>query len=1127
MPTLLDTVTGIALDPSVLSALQSDLTGVAGHVTGLPTSDIQQIVTLVGQIALPDEGALFGNGAASLEALVSGGLSAPDSLWSALSDPLRELEQSLSAGLRDPMSVSFTDLRNLTLAIPDDQAALLDSLAGPLQQVASILAESPELRHVIELIPKINELRAQIESAPTQLADLLRDQIQTTIVSTTAPLTTVTDQFEQLIETLETQTHVSALNEHYDAVSLSLSPAGGTPIVDAIATVDFSSAEAVAALDGQLRATRTLLENLDREIESGAGQAATLISAFNSAAWTQRLASGATLAASAQINDLAGVLSSWRSGLESARELMADLELDHALQPLRDLVARLEPLLTSFNLDGLKTSLQNSIQAVTELANSVQQAQMDVLAGLQSLANSITQVIDSIDLSLVNNTITNALSALDPVLGQIEQLIDTVSIQLQTALDDLQDELSTLLNNLTNPSGSFRKTLEDFLNSIRDAIPDNISETLEGAGLKLGTAISELDEIALDPVFDTVVEQLEEMRGKLQQIDVATLNALLQAALKAAMLVFKEFEDKFEEEVAAKLKAEYFAAVDHIAEPAIDLLQQQVDGIMDFLRVNNPATMFDALGVTQVYDEMVGELDNFRPSEALKDVMREVHQVADRLDGFTPGIILQPIIEPLDQLRQFVQGLTLEPIFAQLEQLLDPLTALLDELDITLFINQLDEAIAGVRQKLDALLNIDGLLDFLRPIHTAVTEALNSVDPSVLLQPVIDVRQILLDAIEIIDAETFATDFAGIRDLVNGLTLSGLRARFETKVQALSNELTTFDLPGKLTQLRTTQQAIKAAIVARGAQADASAEERRQYLQLTTDGLDPLSILAAAVPVWRTLQTNINTLSGAVATAFSASGPMPGPLETLATRLHELALGATEAGADIKLILGNLVTQTYQALGIEELVATYTQLKATVQSFSPESLETALTELLSPIREFLDNLLDPATVLADVVTAFNSLKALIDPGLRDFLNQVRTDLQPILDALKAKIDALDPASLLVPLEASYADIVALKDRLLSKLQGLLDAVDAPYQEIVQLIDALNPGTVLVAPLQATYEAILDKIDGVNIRAVFQPLLDALKRLFDELVAGIKRTFKALESFVSTGASVSGGLALAA
>lgn len=1117
MPTLLDTVTGIAVDPSVLSALQSDLTGVAGRVTGLPTSDIQQVVTLVGQIALPDEGALFGNGAAGLRALVDGGLSSPDSLWSALSDPLHGLEQSLSAGLRDPMNGAFADLRNLTLTIPEDPAALLGNLSGPLQQAASILLESPELRHVNELISQVNEIRSQLESAPTQLAGLLIDQIQATIVSTTAPLTPVTSQLEQLLDNLQTQADASALNEYYQAASERLAPADGTAIADAIATVDFSSAEAVAALDGQLRAARTVLENLDREIETGAEQAATLISAFNSEAWAQRLASGATLAASAQINDLAAVLSSWRSGLETARALFTDLSVDHALQPLRDLVARLQPLLTAFDLNGLKATLQDSIRAVTELANSANQVQIDVLAGLQNLANSITQVIDAIDLSLVENTITNALSSLDPVLGQIEQLIDAVSIQLQTALDDLQNELSSLLSNLTDPDGSFRKPLEDFLKSIRDAIPDNIPETLESAGQALGDAVLGLDEITLEPVFDTVVEQLEEMRKKLQQIDVATLNALLQAALAAAMVAFEQFD--FEGEVSDFLIDEYEEAVKEIAEPAINTLQQQVDGILDFLRTNNPATLFDTLGVTQTYDEMVSGLDSFRPSEALQDVMREVHAVADRLDGFTPSIILQPIVEPLNELRQFVQGLSLEPVFAQLDQLLDPLTALLDELDIAPFINQLVEAITGLRQKLDDLLTIEGLLNFLRPIHTAVMEALNSVDPAVLLQPVIDVREILLTAVENIDAATFATDFAGIRDLVNGLTLAGLRAHFEAKVQTLSAELATFDLPGKLTQLRTTQQAIKAAIVARGVQADSSAEERRQNLQLTADALDPLPVLAGAVSVWRTLQTNLNTLSGELVAEFSESGRLRQPFEALATKLNELALGATQAGADIKLILRNLVTQTYQALGVDELIATYTQLKATIQSLSPESVETALTELLSPLREFLDNLLDPATVLAEVVTAFNSLKALIDPGLRDFLNQLRRDLQPILDAVKTKIDALDPASLLAPLDVKYADILALKNRLLSKLQDLLNAVDAPYQQIVQLIDELNPGTVLVAPLQATYEAILDKIDGVNIRAVFQPLLDALKNFLNQLIAGIRRTAGAFESFVATGGAL--------
>src|ERR1051326_1284493 len=751
MPTLLDTVTGIALNPSVLMALQSDFTGTAGRTTGLPTSGIQQVVNLVGQIALPNEGALFGDGASRLRNLVSGGLRSPDALWSALSDPLRGLEQGLSSGLRNPMTGAFDGLRNLTNAIPDHPAALLGNLTEPLQQATNIFRDSPELRHLTELIPRVNELRTQIETTPSQLAGLVRDQIQATITSTTVPLTSVTDQLERFLTVLETELSISTLDEHWQAASQILTPAGGTALVDAVTAVDFSSPEALANVEGQLRVSRALLENLDLEIEKGAREVTTLISAFNTQAWAQRLASGATLAASAQVNDVAGILHTWRASLEGARDLIVDLSLDHALQPLRDLVASLESLFAAFDLNGLKTTLQNSIRAVTELANSAHQAQIDVLAGLQSLANSITQVIDSIDLSLVENTITNALSALDPVLGQIEQLIDTVAGQLQEALDGLQRELSSLLDKLTDPEGDFRKPFEDFLKSIRDAIPDNIPQTLEAAGQAIGNAVSQLDDITLEPVFDTVVEQLEEMRVKLQQIDVASLNALLQAALTAAMALFNELKNKFKEEVTDVLKREYDQAIEDLAEPAINALQQQVDGILDFLRANSPATLFDTLGITQIYENMVRDLDSFRPSTALQDVMREVHQVADRLDGFTPSVILQPIVEPLNQLQQFVQSLSLEPVFAQLESLLDPLITLLDELDITPFINQLDEAIRGVRQKLNDVLTINGLLDFLRPIHAAITEALGNIDPAVLLQPLIEVRPILLSAIESID----------------------------------------------------------------------------------------------------------------------------------------------------------------------------------------------------------------------------------------------------------------------------------------------------------------------------------------------------------------------------------------
>ncbi len=1112
MASVLETLTGLALDPSVISALQSDMTGVAGRVPSVPTSDLQQITTLVGQIALPDQQSLFGDGVALLGNLVTTGLRSPDELWSPITDPLDGLEQALATGLQTPMTGAFDQIQGILTAIPDDPTALLGSLAGPLQQAASALSESPDLQRAIEFIGKINDLRAQLDAAPAQLATLFRDQIQAAIDEALAPVSPVTREFDGFLTSLDARLQTAMLVSRYEAILLKLVPSSGPSLADAIATLDFASEEAVAAIDGQLSAARVLLEDFGREAEERFGEAATLVPLFNVDAWGQRLASAATLAASGQVNDLTDILSRWQDGLVQAKTLVADLSLDHALQPLRDLVTQLQSLLDGFNLDQVKAALQAGIRTISNLVETVRQAQVDIQAGLQILANNITQAINAIDLSLVTGAVDNALSAIDPVITQIEGLIDTVSTQLQGALTSLQSELDTLHTNLTDPNGSFRQPIEDFLNTIRDAIPDDIPETLEEVGQTIADAVSGLDEIAFDPVFDVVVAELEDMRQELQQIDVGSLNELLRAALAAALAVFQAFD--FQSEVKEFLIEKFDSAIEEVSEPIIQTLQEQVDGIMDFLRKNDPAMLFETLGITDAYDEMVAQLDSFRPSQALKDVLDPIRQIADQMEAFTPSQMLQPILGPLEDLHQFVQGLSLDPVFAQLQQLLDRLASQLAELDITKFINQLDEVIGRVRQKLNELLTVDGLLDFLRPIHTAVMDALNTLDPSVLLQPLTDIRQTLLNAIDAVDTGALTDAFNQIGSMIDGLKLPSLRSDLQAKVQALTAGLTALDLPGKLTQLRAAHQAIQAALEARGEQSDPEAERRRQMLLYTVQALDPLPILAGAIERFRTLETALNTLAGSLDTLLSDGGPLRQPLTALSDRLREVALGITEGAADIKQALRDAITQAYQALGVDTIQAIFEQVKATFQSFSPENLEATLNELLAPVRDFLDNLPDPSAILNDVGSAFNNLKTIIDPGLRDLLNQMRISIQPILDAITAKIGALDPSAILGELDTKYTAIVALKDRLLNKLQALIDGLDAPYQQVVQLIDDLNPGTVLVEPLSATYQAILDKIEGIDIRAVFQPLLDALKALRDELVAGIDRTATAFESFLA-------------
>ena len=51
MTSVLESLGDIALSPDVITGLQTNLTGLAGRVPGLPTADIQQIAGLAGQIS--------------------------------------------------------------------------------------------------------------------------------------------------------------------------------------------------------------------------------------------------------------------------------------------------------------------------------------------------------------------------------------------------------------------------------------------------------------------------------------------------------------------------------------------------------------------------------------------------------------------------------------------------------------------------------------------------------------------------------------------------------------------------------------------------------------------------------------------------------------------------------------------------------------------------------------------------------------------------------------------------------------------------------------------------------------------------------------------------------------------
>jgi hypothetical protein len=260
-------------------------------------------------------------------------------------------------------------------------------------------------------------------------------------------------------------------------------------------------------------------------------------------------------------------------------------------------------------------------------------------------------------------------------------------------------------------------------------------------------------------------------------------------------------------------------------------------------------------------------------------------------------------------------------------------------------------------------------------------------------------------------------------------------------------------------------------------------------------------------------QAGLADLRRGIDEALRPGGPLEGPLEALARRLREVALGASEGAGGPKAALRDAVTQGFAAIGVEEVVGIHAELRETVDSYRPEALEAALEELLLPPREALLALVDPATVLGPAVDAFAAVRTRVDPGLRDFVRRLADEVQPVLDGMKETVAALDPTAAIEAVGQSHAALVAVKDRLLAKLAALLAGVDAPYAEVVGLVEDLNPAVVLIEPLDATYREALARVEGVRVRAVFEPVLAAIADLRDQLVAGIERVAEAFRAFV--------------
>jgi division protein CdvB (Snf7/Vps24/ESCRT-III family) len=1114
MPTLLQTLEGIVLDDSVLTALGNDLSGAAASATGIPAERIATIASLAGSIVLPRDADLLGEGAATLPNLVSTGLHDPDPLWSAVTRRFDQLGNAVADGVGGTVEGAFSSLQSIGSSNALDAEALLSQILTPLRDLIGQLGDNLEMQQLLGMVETIGTLRAEIEAAPAAIGALAADRIQTAITDLTAPLTGVVDQVSTHIQTLEQALSLDPILTELGSAQSALT----TDFASLIGALDFTDEASYAALSGSIRLTDARLRAFAGNVADALARAEGVSTAFDPGAWARRLGSAARTASQSTVRDLFEFFEPWRVLLRDAAARLEAVSPALVVEPIRDAVVSATDAVGAFDLDAVNTSLEAALGQAGPVVDGINAAGLDVRAAFQNLSDTILNALNGIHLDGVVSTLTNQIASVTPKIEQLETEITALQGEATAAIADATAALTTLRDDLVEPDGAYRQHLEGFLNTIRDAVPDAIGDTIEDVKGQLQSVADRIASVELDPVFDDVLAKIEEMQTTLDEIEVETLSEILKGALAAALAVFKSLN--FDEEVEKYLTEKFDEGVAFVNDEVLGRLQAELDKILNFLSAVQPSRLLEGTGIDEAYEDMAAQLRAFRPSEVLEPVLDAVTGAADLLDGASPGALLAPLMQPLNELQTYLaQTLSPAPVHAMLSGKIAELDAQLAGLDLTAFTGDITTAINRVRDQLNAALTVEGLLAPLQPVHDAALAAVDALDPAAVLDPIDEFRRVVLDAIDAADASALTSAMNRVANAVDGVSLPSMRTGVEDAVAAFNDRLQQVVLAEVHTQAESMRSSVFDALDAVGVLPDPTAEERRQRLIALMRRMEPLSILSQPINRLSALTTRIGNLSNEIESQLDDSGALAEPMDQLADRIRSIAGDLDAGAADIKQALRDLVSGGIQAAGVDEIRALHSRLRETVVGLGPDGLESAVDEVIAPVRDMIDGLPDPGAMFDAAAARLQAMRVRITGEVQTTVDDLRDQVQAIIDAALALLDPIDLDAVIASLDGAYASILDLKDRLIAAIGSLTDAVDAPYETVVGLIDDLNPFEILGPVLDEAYNEILAKFEGLDLQEIFAPILEAIGHLRDELLEGIRRVGDAFGSFQSASASI--------
>lgn len=799
-----------------------------------------------------------------------------------------------------------------------------------------------------------------------------------------------------------------------------------------------------------------------------------------------------------------------------------------------EIVARTEAMCKDFYDLFASSSVGQVRRLLREFLEKIQKAiasvpTEDVQKVVEEMLTRVKEEIDKLGIGDIAETIEKGFQEAETFITDHinEALKEDVRGAVQGLLDDVKNlPLDTLFSNIDAAVARVQELLNELDAALKDGVED------------LKKILAKLEELSFAPVGDAIVAEIDDLKKRIKAMNPNALSDPEKLAIKAALAFLEGFD--LENLIEQKAK-EGFDAARGAVKPLLDELEAVLRRLRQQLEPYNPTRFVGALN--DLLDEAQKLADKLDAKPLLKPLYEQAEGFVRRLEALSPGSLLDPLAAPYKEVVGAVNQLQPERLIAPLNALYAEVDRLIDLVDVTPVLEELDRRQKELFKDANAaLLNALDELDLPSPFKEFFAEvrpAVAAMTGALFGDPATEVERLSRDLTANLDVtgifKPLDKFFDELMKMLGGVPAGDLTAVFETlrkvfgpgfnaldprnllealrrgerRLEELSPRLL-YALPLSLPALRVTLAArVSAAPPARTEDAKAALLRFDASVKLTSP-TEAQSLLAelnnAHQNLLNALRTRVNSLEASGAEA--AYGRLRDQFE----RVLPDFLQRDEPLTHADVIEGiETLRPTRRAGELKQVFERFLQRLRPLQA----AVEEAGRKFFKAIRDVLD-LINPLSVkdaVADIYQTIHEKVRILDP--EKLAAALRASIfEPVEKALKA----LDPAALKARLNEAYQkvlkaivgnirpildDIAAALDELLGKIRGEVTKILGQLKETIGRAQAIFEGMVKQVE-DLVFVEILDRLRRVldNLGVSFEKELSRVRNAFDQMLAAL-------------------------